>query len=53
MTRLSGEKLLPISGSGMQFQFNSNSALMRFDQRGILEKDRDQRMVGYAVKSYR
>lgn len=34
----------------MQFQFNSSSALMRFDQRGILEKDKDQRIVGYAVE---
>lgn len=48
MIRLSGGKLLPISGSVIQFQSNSSSALVRFDRWGVLEKDKDQRMVGHS-----
>lgn len=39
--RLSVGKLHPISGNGIwQFQFNSSSSLVRFDQWGVLEKDK-------------
>lgn len=43
MIRLSGAKLHPVSGSGMQFQFNSSSAHVLL---WVLEKDKDKKGGG-------